>query len=65
MTEQHDSGTGRSCEAGRRPPEYVVVAWVSEQLRDRAQHTGMSLTEALRAGSTQPREPDADLEAEP
>ena len=33
-----------------RPPEWVVVTWVSEQLRDRIQRNGRSLAEALQAG---------------
>jgi hypothetical protein len=43
--------------AGSRPPEYVIVTWVSEQLRDRAQRNGASLAEALQAGKKQDREP--------
>ncbi len=65
MKQPQDSHTGRLHEAGRRPPEYVVVTWVSEQLRDRIQQAGTSLTEAMRAGSTQAPEPEAELEAEP
>jgi hypothetical protein len=43
--------------AGPRRPEYVVVTWVSEQLRDRVQRNGASLAEALQAGKKQDREP--------
>ena len=50
---------------GTRPPEYVVETWVSKQLRDRIQRTGPSLAEALHAPDTQPRAPEAELEAEP
>ncbi len=43
--------------AGSRPPEYVIVTWVSGQLRDRVQRNGASLAEALQAGKKQDREP--------
>jgi len=33
---------------GRRP-EYVIVTWVSAQLRDRIQRNGASLAEAVQA----------------
>jgi hypothetical protein len=36
-------------EPGRRPG-YVIVAWVSEQLRDRIQRNGASLAQALATG---------------
>jgi hypothetical protein len=39
-----------------RLPEWVVVTWVSEQLRDRNQRNGRSLAEALQAG-TKPDSP--------
>ena len=48
-----------------RPPEYVLVTWVSEQLRDRIQRNGTSLAKARQATGTQTRAPQADLEAEP
>jgi hypothetical protein len=51
-------------QTGRRPPEYVIVTWASQQLRDRIQRTGMSLAEALRAGHAPEPAPQADLEAE-
>ena len=35
-------------EPGRRP-EYVIVTWVSAQLRDKIQRNGASLPEALQA----------------
>jgi len=50
---------------GTRPPEYVIVTWVSEQLRDRIQRNGKSLAEALQAPDTQKSPPEAELEAEP
>jgi len=50
---------------GTRPPEYVVVTWVSEQLRDRLRHHGMSLAEALQTPGPRPGAPEPDLEAEP
>ncbi len=42
---------------GPRPPEYVIVTWVSEQLRARARRNGASLAEAFQAGKKQDREP--------
>ena len=50
---------------GTRPPEYVAVLWVSEQLRDRIQRNGTALAEALHAAHPQTRAPEPDLEAEP
>ena len=51
--------------SGTRPPEYVVVTWVSEQMRDRIQRNGKSLAEALQAKEAQNRAAEPDLEAEP
>jgi len=53
-----------------RPPEYVVEAWISEQLRDRIQRNRTSHAELPQAANThnthtQTRAPQADLEAEP
>jgi hypothetical protein len=42
--------------AGSRAPEYVIVTWTSEQLRDRAQRNGASLAKALQAVKKQDRE---------
>jgi hypothetical protein len=52
---------------GTRPPDYVIVTWVSAQLRERIRNLGMSLDEALRAGKNKPEpdDRDADREAEP
>jgi len=33
---------------GSRPPAYVVVTWVNEQLRDRLQRNGAALGDILR-----------------
>jgi hypothetical protein len=52
-------------EPGTRPPEYVVVTWVSEQLRDRIRRCGPSLDEALRTTNTPERTSEPELEAEP
>jgi hypothetical protein len=59
----HPPGTSRQ-------PEYVVEAWVSEQLRDRIQRNTTSRAEPPQAANTPiahtlTREPQADLEAEP
>jgi hypothetical protein len=51
------SGTGR-------PPEYVVEAWVSHQLRDKIQHLDATLSGAEKA-DRQGRVPEPELEAEP
>ena len=55
--------------AGSRPPEYVIVLWTTEQLRDRLQRNNAALAQELddrgrhRHGRTV--EPDAEIEAEP
>ena len=56
--------------SGTRPPEYVVEAWVSPQLRDRIQRTGTAPAQGeRRSASGEPRELDdpqlADREVEP
>jgi len=53
-----------------RPPEYVVEAWVSKQLRDLIQRNMPSRAEPPQEASThithtQTRAPQADMEAEP
>jgi hypothetical protein len=58
----HTQGTSR-------PPEYVVEAWISEQLRARIQRNTISHAERLQAANAhithrQARAPQADLEAE-
>ena len=52
---------------GGRPPEYVVEAWVSKQLRDRSQRDPALLAEALRPPDPdqQARAPLAERQAEP
>jgi hypothetical protein len=52
-------------DSGRRPPEYVIVAWASQQLRDRIQRTAPSLAEALQAADPPEPGPQPDPEAEP
>jgi hypothetical protein len=44
-----------------RPPEWVVVTWVSEQLRDRIQRNGRSLAGALQAGTKPDSPADPDM----
>ena len=46
MKPPQDEAAVRPQEPGRRP-EYVIVTWVSEQLRDRIQRNGASLAEIL------------------
>jgi hypothetical protein len=48
-----------------RPAEYAAVTWASEQLRDRIQRNGTSLSRARQATDRQTRTPQPDLEAEP
>jgi hypothetical protein len=50
---------------GTRPPEYVIELWVSEQLRDQLERSGISLAEALRIPGKSAAAPEPDLEAEP
>jgi hypothetical protein len=59
----HPQGTSR-------PPEYVIEAWISEQLRDRIQHNKTSRADPLQAADTHITHRrtcacQADLEAEP
>ena len=55
---------------GTRPPQYVVVTWISEQLRGRVQRNGAALSDILRPRPDRfpvlptDRQPD-DFEAEP
>ena len=55
--------------AGPRPPEYVIVSWASEQLRDRIQRNNAALAQELQDRGRQRHrrraEPDAEPEAEP
>ena len=54
---------------GTRPPEYVIVTWVSEQLRDRIQRNSAALAQDRQDPGRQRHgrraEPEAELEAEP
>jgi hypothetical protein len=54
---------------GTRPPEYVIVTWVSEQLRDRIQRNNAALAQDRQDPGRQAHgrraEPEAELEAEP
>jgi hypothetical protein len=59
MTQPRNSDREPAQRAGRTP-EYVVVTWVSQQLRDRAQRNGQALADALQAG--QEHTASADLE---
>jgi hypothetical protein len=65
----HDRGASHAQGTGR-PPEYVVEAWISEQLRGRLQRNRTSRAEPPQAANTpiahrQARAPQADLGAEP
>jgi hypothetical protein len=54
---------------GPRPAEYVIVTWVSEQLRDRIHRDNAALAQELgdlaRRRHVRKAEPQAELEAEP
>ena len=55
--------------AGPRRPEYVIVLWVSEQLRDQIRRNNAALAQELQDRG-QPRQrraagPTTELEAEP
>ena len=55
---------------GIRPPHYVVVTWISEQLRGRLQRNGAALSDVLRPRPERlPVPPEdrqlEDFEAEP
>ncbi len=65
----HDCGASHS-QGTSRPPEYVVEAWVSEQLRARIQRNKTSRAEPPQAAQTHITQtrtgaPQPDLEAEP
>ena len=52
--------------AGPRPPEYLVVLWVSEQLRDQARRNNAALAQELQErGHRRNAGPAAEREAEP
>ena len=55
--------------AGRRPSEYVIAPWASEQLRDRIQSNNAALARELQDRDSQRHdriaEPDKEPEAEP
>ncbi len=61
MTQPHD----RTPENTSRPPEYVIVMWASDQLRDRDQYTGPDLAGLGLLGEREDAVPTADREAEP
>jgi hypothetical protein len=65
MTQPPARDSDPAQQPGRRPPQYVIVTWASQQLRDRIQRTGPSLAEALQAGNAQEPGPQQDPEAEP
>jgi hypothetical protein len=65
--QQADPGTHPL--AGPRPAEYVIVTWVSEQLRDHIQRNNAALAQdhqdSARRRHVRKAEPQAELEAEP
>jgi hypothetical protein len=63
MTQPPDRDAGHHPGTGR-PPEYVVEAWVSHQLRDKVQRLAADSTGTGKA-DIQRRAPEPELEAEP
>ena len=55
---------GTSPPPGTRPPEYVIEAWVSAQLKDRIRRVAAAPT-SQRQTDPQGEAPQAELEAEP
>ncbi len=53
-----------SAPPGTRPPEYVIEAWVSAQLKDRIRRVAAAPT-GQRQADPQGEAPLAELEAEP
>jgi hypothetical protein len=52
--------------AGPRPPEYLMVLWVSEQLRDQIRRNNATLAQELQErGHRRNAGPEAEREAEP
>ncbi len=52
-------------EAGRRPPDYMIVIAASDWIQDRYSAAAASLTRALQPGQGRRHDPESDLEAEP
>ena len=52
-------------EAGRRPPDYVIVVAASDWIQDRYPGAVISLDQALQVGRDRRRDPEPDMEAEP
>ena len=51
---------------GPRPPEYLIVQWASEQLRDQTRRNNAALAQELQErGHRRNAGPAADREAEP
>jgi hypothetical protein len=50
--------------AGYRRPEWVIVTWVNEELRDRIQRNGAALADLSRAAKKQVLEPVTDPQLE-
>jgi hypothetical protein len=63
MTQPPDRDASHHPDAGR-PPEYVIEAWVSHQLRDKIQRLAADPT-STGMPDIQRRAPEPELEAEP
>jgi hypothetical protein len=48
-----------------RRPDYVIVVWASDWVKEHFPAAAANLTDALRAGKDHDRDPEPDLEAEP
>ena len=50
--------------AGYRPPEWVIVTWVNEELRDRIKRNGAALADISQLTNKQNPEPVTDPQLE-
>jgi hypothetical protein len=58
-------GTTAHSLAGPRPPEYLIVLWVSEQLRDQIRRNNAALAQELQDHGQRRHRRTAGLAAEP
>lgn len=63
MTQPEDGDSRRA--VGGRHPEYVIVVYASDWVKEHFPAAGANLWDALHAGHDRHRDPESDLEAEP
>jgi hypothetical protein len=63
MRQPRDKDAGHPL-AGYRPPEWVIVTWVNEELRDRIKRNGAALADMTQATNKQISEPLTDPQLE-